>query len=73
MTQRLFTSVHARLFELLGKVKYLGAKLGIIATRHTWSQTSLLNSSPLEIGGYKVIHVFGRCRCRCRGGMTDKS
>jgi hypothetical protein len=42
MTQLLCASVHATLVELLGDPKYLGATPGIIATRHTWSQTLLL-------------------------------
>jgi hypothetical protein len=41
MTPLLFTSVHDTLVELLGAGKYLGAKPGIIATRHTWTQTRL--------------------------------
>jgi hypothetical protein len=43
MTQLLFASVHDTLVELLGDTKYLGAKPGIIATLHTWSQTLLLH------------------------------
>jgi hypothetical protein len=43
MTQLLFASVHDTLCELLGDPKYLGARPGIIATRHTWSQTLLLH------------------------------
>jgi hypothetical protein len=43
MSQLLFASVHATLVELLGDGKYLGAKPGIIATLHTWSQTLLLH------------------------------
>jgi hypothetical protein len=43
MTQLLFASVHETLFELLGDGKYLGAKPGIIATLHTWSQTLVLH------------------------------
>jgi len=43
MTQLLFASVHETLVELLGDPKYLGAKPGIIATLHTWSQTLLLH------------------------------
>jgi hypothetical protein len=42
MSQLLFSSVHHTLLELLGDRKYLGAKPGIIATLHTWSQTLLL-------------------------------
>jgi len=43
MTQLLFATVHETLCELLGDPKYLGAKPGIIATLHTWSQTLLLH------------------------------
>ncbi len=43
MSQLLFTSVHHTLLELLGDSNYLGAKPGIIATLHTWSQTLLLH------------------------------
>jgi hypothetical protein len=43
MTQLLFASVHHTLFTLLGDAKYLGARPGIIATLHTWSQTLLLH------------------------------
>jgi hypothetical protein len=43
MTQLLFASVHDTLCELLGDAKYLGAKPGIIATLHTWSQTLVLH------------------------------
>jgi Putative transposase/Transposase zinc-binding domain len=43
MTQLLFASVHDTLCELLGDGKYLGARAGIIATLHTWSQTLLLH------------------------------
>jgi hypothetical protein len=43
MTQVLFASVHETLVELLGDGKYLGAKPGIIATLHTWSQTLILH------------------------------
>jgi hypothetical protein len=42
MTQLLFASVHDTLGTLLGDPKYLGAKPGIIATLHTWTQTLLL-------------------------------
>jgi hypothetical protein len=43
MTQLLCASVHDTLAELLGDAKYLGAKPGIIATLHTWTQTLLLH------------------------------
>jgi Transposase zinc-binding domain/Putative transposase len=42
MSRRLFASVHDTRFELLGDGTSLGARPGIIATRHTWSQTLLL-------------------------------
>jgi hypothetical protein len=43
MSGLLFASVHDTLLELLSDAKYLGAKPGIIATLHTWSQTLLLH------------------------------
>src|SRR5919106_3513018 len=43
MSRLLCASVHDTLVELLGDTKYLGARPGIIATRHTWSQTLLLH------------------------------
>jgi hypothetical protein len=43
MPQLLCASVHDTLLELLGDAKYLGARPGIIATLHTWSQTLLLH------------------------------
>jgi hypothetical protein len=43
MTQLLFASVHETLQELLRDSKYLGAKPGMIATLHTWSQTLVLH------------------------------
>jgi hypothetical protein len=43
MTQLLFARVHDTLLELLGDGKYLGAKPGLIATLHTWTQTLLLH------------------------------
>ena len=43
MTQLLCASVHDTLLTLLGDPKYLGAKPGISATLHTWSQTLLLH------------------------------
>ena len=39
MPELLFATVRATLYELLGDAKYLGAQPGLIATRHTWSQT----------------------------------
>ena len=41
--QVLFASVHDTLLELLGDRKDMGAKPGIIATLHTWSQTLWLH------------------------------
>jgi len=43
MTNILFASVRDTLLELLGEEQYLGAKPGIIATLHTWSQTLILH------------------------------
>jgi len=43
MSRLLFASVHDTLLQLLGDGKYLGAKPGIIATLHTWTQTLLLH------------------------------
>lgn len=39
MTTRLFAAVRETLTELLRDEQYLGAQAGIIAARHTWSQT----------------------------------
>ncbi len=39
MISLLFQAVRETLFELMGDVKYLGAKPGIIAALHTWGQT----------------------------------
>jgi hypothetical protein len=43
MTQLLCATVHETLDQLLGDEKYLGARPGIIAALHTWSQTLLLH------------------------------
>ena len=43
MSRLLCTSVHETLCERLGDANDLGAKPGIIATLHTWSQTLLLH------------------------------
>ena len=43
MPQLLCASVHETLMELLRDPKYRGAKPGIIATLHTWTQTLLLH------------------------------
>jgi len=43
MSQLLFQSARETLFELLGDAKYLGAKPGMIAALHTWSQTLILH------------------------------
>ena len=43
MSQRLLASVHETLRELWGDGTYLGAKPGIMATLHTWTQTLLLH------------------------------
>jgi len=42
MTTRVCATVHETLVELLGDAKYLGARPGIIAALHTWSQTVVL-------------------------------
>jgi hypothetical protein len=43
MTELLFATVRETLYELLGDAKYLGARPGLIATLHTWSQTLVLH------------------------------
>jgi hypothetical protein len=43
MTTLLFAGVRDTFLELLGDEAYLGAKPGIIATLHTWTQTLLLH------------------------------
>ena len=43
MTSLLFAAVRDTLFELLGDPTYLGARPGIIAGLHTWSQTLVLH------------------------------
>lgn len=43
MTDVLFTSVRDTLFEFFEDEKHIGAKPGIIATLHTWSQTLILH------------------------------
>jgi Putative transposase/Transposase zinc-binding domain len=43
MTELLFATVRGTLYELLGDAKYLGARPGLIATLHTWSQTLVLH------------------------------
>lgn len=44
MMNILFTAVHDTLFEFFLDEKHIGAKPGIIATLHTWTQTLLLHS-----------------------------
>ena len=44
MTDILFTTVRDTLFELFDDDKYLGARPGIIASLHTWSQTLILHA-----------------------------
>lgn len=58
MTNLLFTSVQETLFELLGDPKYLGAKPGIIASLHTWSQT---------------LSIHPHIHCLVTGGGLTKS
>jgi hypothetical protein len=43
MSGLLLARVHDTRWELLGDSHYLGAKPGLIATLHTWSQTVLLH------------------------------
>jgi Putative transposase/Transposase zinc-binding domain len=43
MTNLFFASVRETLYELLDDPRYLGARPGIIATLHTWSQTLVLH------------------------------
>jgi hypothetical protein len=43
MTTLLLATGHETLVELLGDAKYLGARPGIIAARHTWRQTLVLH------------------------------
>jgi hypothetical protein len=43
MTTLLCATVHETRVERLGDAKYLGARPGIIAARHTWSQTLVLH------------------------------
>jgi hypothetical protein len=65
MTQLLCASVHETLVELLGDAKYLGAKPGVIATLHTWSQTLLLHPHIHALvtgGGLKSAGQWGAVR-----------
>jgi hypothetical protein len=57
MTELLCATVRATLFALLADVKYLGARPGMMAALHTWSQT---------LGFHAPLHclVTG-------GGLTD--
>jgi hypothetical protein len=57
MTNLLVATVHETLADLRGDAKYLGACPGIIATRHTWSQT-------------RVLHPPVHCLVT-GGGLTD--
>lgn len=43
MTRILFSSAKETLFDLLDDEKYLGAKVGVISTLHTWTKTQLLH------------------------------
>jgi hypothetical protein len=43
MSGLLCASVHDTWLELLGDAQYLGARPGLIATRHTWTQTLVLH------------------------------
>jgi len=57
MTNLFFATVHETLCELLGDAKYLGARPGMIAALHTWSQTLVLHP-----------HLHGRVT---GGGLTE--
>jgi Putative transposase len=57
MTDIWFTVVRQTLFELLADDRYLGARPGLIATLHTWSQT-------------RVFHPHLPCLVT-GGGVTD--
>ena len=43
MTKLLFATVHETVCELVGDAQYLGARPGISAALHTWSQTLVLH------------------------------
>jgi hypothetical protein len=43
MTRILFSTTKETLFELLGDDKYLGAKVGVISTLHTWTKTQIIH------------------------------
>lgn len=58
MTALLFATVRATLFELLADAKYLGARPGVMAALHTWSQTL-------------VFHPHLHCLVT-GGGLTDE-
>jgi hypothetical protein len=57
MTDILFKTVHNTVAQLLSDQKFLGARPGIIATLHTWTQTMLLHP-----------HIH----CLITGGGMDK-
>jgi hypothetical protein len=57
MTDILFKTVHDTVAQLLSDQKFLGARPGIIATLHTWTQTMLLHP-----------HIH----CLITGGGMDK-
>jgi Putative transposase/Transposase zinc-binding domain len=58
MIALLFATVRATLYELLGDEKYLGARPGMMAALHTWSQTL-------------VFHPHLHCLVT-GGGLTDQ-
>jgi hypothetical protein len=53
----LFMAASAALLELLGDAKYLGARVGLLAALHTWSQT---------LAAHVHLHVLVTA-----GGLTD--
>src|SRR6266498_3225123 len=57
MSGLLFASVHDTLLELLGDAKYLGARPGIIATLHTWTQTLVLHPQDRKSTRLNSSHV----------------
>jgi hypothetical protein len=67
MRRLLLASVHDTLFALLGDARYLGARPGILATLHTWSQTlrlpphihGLVTGGGLAEGGHWVAVRHG--------------
>jgi hypothetical protein len=75
MSGLLIASVHDTWLELLGDAKYLGARPGIIATQHTWSQTLVLHPHIhcLVTGGRAVQPGVEAARGRLGGTAVDWS